>query len=104
MNERAKQIYEFGAFRLDGTERVLSRDGKPVPLTPKAFEVLSLLVERHGHIVEKSALMEKVWADAFVEEGNLKATRCSVALWAKGQTNTVTSRRCRAAAIASSRP
>src|SRR3982751_463649 len=74
MSKRAKQIYEFGAFRLDGTERVLLCEEKPVALTPKALEVLLLLVERHGHIVEKDELMRRVWAESFVEEGNLKVT------------------------------
>jgi DNA-binding winged helix-turn-helix (wHTH) protein/TolB-like protein/TPR repeat protein len=73
-DEDSKGVYAFGPFRLDGAERVLLREGKPVALTPKAFEVLTLLVERHGHVVEKNDLMERVWADAFVEEGNLKAT------------------------------
>jgi DNA-binding winged helix-turn-helix (wHTH) protein/TolB-like protein len=74
MSGNSKRIYVFGAFRLDGSERVLLCEDKPVALTPKAFEVLLLLVEKHGHIVEKGELMERVWADAFVEEGNLKAT------------------------------
>ena len=43
----------------------------PVPLTPKAYEVLLALVRRAGHIVEKDELMRDIWADAFVEEGNL---------------------------------
>ena len=74
MGGNSKRIYTFGSFRLDGPERVLLCEDKPVALTPKAFEVLLLLVERHGHVVEKGELMERVWADSFVEEGNLKAT------------------------------
>ena len=71
MSSPAKHLYEFGPFRLDTAERTLLRDGLPVPLTPKAYEVLLGLVRRAGHIVEKDELMKKVWADAFVEEGNL---------------------------------
>src|SRR6476660_9837846 len=71
MSSPAKHFYEFGPFRLDTAERILLRDGYPVSLTPKAYEVLLALVRRAGHIVEKEELMKEVWADAFVEEGNL---------------------------------
>jgi DNA-binding winged helix-turn-helix (wHTH) protein/Tol biopolymer transport system component len=74
MAEQTKPIYEFGPFRIDTAQRVLLREGKPVSLTPKAFEVLMFLVERRGRIVEKDELMNRVWADSFVEEGNLKVT------------------------------
>ncbi|HWY67355.1 MAG TPA: winged helix-turn-helix domain-containing protein [Terriglobales bacterium] len=67
----AQQIYEFGHFRIDPEERLLLRDGKPVPLTPKAFDTLVLLVENHGHLMKKDELMRRVWPDAFVEEVNL---------------------------------
>jgi Tol biopolymer transport system component/DNA-binding winged helix-turn-helix (wHTH) protein len=71
MSSPAKHLYEFGLFRLDSAERILLRDGHAVSLTPKAYEVLFALVRRYGHIVEKEELMKEVWADAFVEEGNL---------------------------------
>ena len=74
MSAPAKQIFEFGPFRLDSMERVLLRDGQPVPITLKAFDVLLLLVQSSGHIVEKDELMNRVWAGSFVEEGNLKVT------------------------------
>jgi len=74
MTPSEKRILEFGPFHLDATERVLLRDGQPVPLTLKAFEVLILLVENNGHIVEKGELLNRVWAESFVEEGNLKVT------------------------------
>src|SRR5262245_54605310 len=74
MREPSNKIYEFGPFLLDSTERVLLRDGQPVPLTMKAFDVLLVLVENSGHIVEKDELMNRVWAGSFVEEGNLKVT------------------------------
>ena len=41
-------IYQFGPFQLDPAERLLARDGRPVALTPKAFDLLVYLVERHG--------------------------------------------------------
>src|SRR5262245_21463089 len=71
MNQPSQRVYEFGPFRLDGVERLLLRDGKAVPLTPKAFDLLLALVERHGHLLEKDELLKKVWPDTFVEEANL---------------------------------
>ena len=71
MSENPKHFFEFGEFRLDPVERRLLRDGRVIPLTPKAFETLCLLVENGGHLLEKNHLMEMLWADAFVEEGNL---------------------------------
>ncbi len=64
-------LYEFGPFRLDPTERLLLRDGHPIPITPKAFDLLMVLVQRSGHLVEKRELLEAVWPASFVEEGNL---------------------------------
>src|SRR5258706_15249863 len=64
-------LYEFGTFRLDPAERLLLRDGHPVPLTPKAFDVLMVLLQHSGHLVEKKELIEAVWPTSFVEEGNL---------------------------------
>ena len=69
--------YRFGPFRLDPIERRLWRDDAPVALTPKAFDLLLALVENPGHLLEKDALMKRVWGDAFVEEANLANTsRC----------------------------
>ncbi|MFN0279871.1 MAG: winged helix-turn-helix domain-containing protein [Pyrinomonadaceae bacterium] len=66
--------FVFGAFLLNRKENVLLKDGKPQPVTPKAFHLLSILVENHGHLVEKSELISQVWHDSFVEEGNLTFT------------------------------
>lgn len=71
MSTRSQHLYEFGPYRLDTAERLLLRNGEPVPLTPKAFETLVALVERSGHLVEKDELMKVVWSDAYVEESNL---------------------------------
>lgn len=71
MSLGTKHFYDFENFRVDPDERVLLRDGKPLPLTPKAFHMLLVLVENHGHIVEKEKLMDEIWADSFVEEGSL---------------------------------
>lgn len=66
--------FEFGNFLLDGKEKVLLRDGKPLQITPKAFQLLQILVENHGHLAEREELLNKVWGDSFVEEGNLTVT------------------------------
>lgn len=71
MSLGTKHFYDFANYRVDPDERVLLRDGKPLPLTPKAFHMLLVLVENHGHIVEKEKLMDEIWADSFVEEGSL---------------------------------
>jgi len=71
MSANPKHFFEFGEFHLDPVERRLLRDGRVIPLTPKAFETLCLLVENGGYLLEKNRLMEMLWADAFVEEGNL---------------------------------
>lgn len=71
MSEENKHFYEFGPFRLDPLKRRLMRDGEPVRLTPKAFDLLLVLVEERGRTVEKGELFEKVWPGTVVEENNL---------------------------------
>lgn len=68
---QASQIYAFGPFRLNPAEGRLTRDGAAVPLAPKAFEALVLLVENAGHLVSKEELMQKLWPETVVEEANL---------------------------------
>ena len=60
--------YKFGPFQITPSERRLSREGEPVPITAKAFDTLLFLIQRNGHLVEKSTIMESVWPDSFVEE------------------------------------
>lgn len=71
MSKRVKQLYEFGPFRIDVAERMLLRDRAIVPLPPKAFDLLLVLVENSGHLLEKDELMQRLWPDTFVEETNL---------------------------------
>jgi DNA-binding winged helix-turn-helix (wHTH) protein len=71
MTLQTMHFYAFGPYRLDSEKRVLVHDGTPVPLSPKATEILLVLVEHAGHMVNKDDLMKRVWPDAFVEEGNL---------------------------------
>ena len=61
----------FGPFLLNPGERLLLREGRVVPLTPKAFDLLALLVANPGHLLSKDELIEKVWPGTFVEEANL---------------------------------
>src|SRR5713101_7333833 len=71
MLSQVQERYEFGPFRLDPTEHTLLRGDQVVALTPKAFETLALLVRSRGHLVRKEELLERVWRDTIVEEGNL---------------------------------
>jgi TolB-like protein/DNA-binding winged helix-turn-helix (wHTH) protein/Tfp pilus assembly protein PilF len=71
MSKPAKQVYQFGPFHLDGAERLLLRDGVPVPLTSKVFDTLLALIENNGHLVGKNELMSRLWPDTFVEEATL---------------------------------
>jgi DNA-binding winged helix-turn-helix (wHTH) protein/tetratricopeptide (TPR) repeat protein len=63
-----KQIYVFGDWRLDPAEHLLFHKGTPMPLTPKVFDTLLLLVENAGRLVTKDEFMKRVWPDAFVED------------------------------------
>src|ERR1051325_10470190 len=63
--------YEFGPYRLDPNERLLTRAGDTISLTPKATEILLMLVVNAGQLVEKDELLQRVWPDTFVEESNL---------------------------------
>lgn len=71
MSKTKRQVYEFDNFRLDAGERILLRDGQPVTLSSKAFDLLLVLVENGGRLVEKEELYQRVWADQVVEESNL---------------------------------
>jgi DNA-binding winged helix-turn-helix (wHTH) protein/TolB-like protein/Tfp pilus assembly protein PilF len=71
MGDNSQHFYEFGRFRLVPYERLLLRDQEIVPLTPKVFEILLVLVQSSGQVISKDGLMKKVWPDSFVEEGNL---------------------------------
>lgn len=68
------RLYAFGPFLLDTRERRLLRDGEVVPLTLKAFDLLQVLVENQGHLLQKEELLRRVWPDAIVEENNLTVT------------------------------
>ena len=66
-----RDCFEFGPFRMDPAKQLLLRGGEPVPLTPKAFQLLLVLVRHSDEVVSKDELMKAVWPDTFVEETNL---------------------------------
>jgi DNA-binding winged helix-turn-helix (wHTH) protein len=74
MSLNSNHLYLFGDFSFDAEEKVLLRGGKPLQMTPKTLELLGVLIESHGRIVEKETLMAEVWADSFVEDSNLTFT------------------------------
>ena len=71
MSKDELPIYEFEDFRLDPEKYILSRAGETIPLTPKVFETLLLLVKHAGEVLKKDELLRAVWPDAIVEENNL---------------------------------
>src|SRR6202046_4964514 len=90
-------IYEFGPFRLDPVERILSGEGNAVALSPKAFDLLIALVSQAGRVVSKDELMREVWPDTFVEENNLTVNfRLCEKLWKNQFLIKPTPKRCRA--------
>src|SRR4051794_16111287 len=66
-----KELYDFDIFRVDAEREMLLRAGDPVPLPPKAFQVLLVLIRNRQEVVTKDDLMKEVWPDTFVEEANL---------------------------------
>src|SRR5208337_2464556 len=71
MSLPVKDVYRFDEFVLDPSKRTFARHGKPVSVSPKAFEVLTYLLSHSGQVVTKDELLKAVWPDSFVEEGNL---------------------------------
>ena len=64
-------MYEFGPFRLDSERELLFREGEPVAIAPKALQILLVLIRRAKQLVTKDELMQAIWPDTLVEEGNL---------------------------------
>ncbi|HET9528571.1 MAG TPA: winged helix-turn-helix domain-containing protein, partial [Pyrinomonadaceae bacterium] len=71
MPHHNSHCYEFGPYRLDVGQRVLTRTGEAISLTPKATDILTLLVVNAGQLMGKDELLKQVWPDTFVEESNL---------------------------------
>ena len=74
MSLQGREVYDFGPFTVEPKERTLRRDGQAVPLPPKAFDLLVVLVTRASRLVTKEELLKEVWPETFVEEANLSYT------------------------------
>jgi|HubBroStandDraft_6_1064221.scaffolds.fasta_scaffold00022_92 DNA-binding winged helix-turn-helix (wHTH) protein/tetratricopeptide (TPR) repeat protein len=71
MGNEVRQLREFGPYRVDPEQRLLLRDEQPIAISPKAFDLLLVLLEHSGQVVLKDDLMKTLWPDTFVEESNL---------------------------------
>src|SRR2546425_7817952 len=71
MSLAINHFHRFGEFTVDGDQKVLLRNDSPLPLAPKVFDTLLILLDSRGRIVEKEQLMSRLWPDSFVEESNL---------------------------------
>lgn len=71
MDPEDAQVYEFKGFRLEAAQRRLLYNGQPVPLKPKILDLLLLLVQMRGRLVEKDELMKEIWPNTIVEENNI---------------------------------
>jgi DNA-binding winged helix-turn-helix (wHTH) protein len=78
MSGHLTAFYEFGPFRLNVRERSLLREGEQVPLTPRTFETLLVLVRNRDRVVDKQELMDILWPDSEVEENNLSQSISAV--------------------------
>ena len=70
-SKQTKELYQYGVFRLDSSERRLWREDERIQLTPKQFDLLFYFVENAGRVAKKSELLDAVWADTYVEETTL---------------------------------
>ena len=66
------EVIAFGPFRLDRAQRLLTKEGTPVPLGYRAFEILLVLIRHAPEAVSKTTLYEQVWPGRFTEEGTLR--------------------------------
>ena len=71
MDNEINNLRSFGKFQLDAEKKVLWFENEPVNLALKEVELLCVLTEHGGEVITKDELMNKVWADSFVEENNL---------------------------------
>ena len=71
MSRSIRRVLQFGPYSLDPENRILSRQGVAIRLPGKAFDLLALLAENKGHLLDKDELLERLWPGTFVEEGNL---------------------------------
>src|ERR1700682_3924733 len=71
MAPESQAVLKFGPYWIDREQRLLTTESGVIPLAPKVFDTLLVLVDSGGRLLEKENLLTKVWPDAFVEEGSL---------------------------------
>jgi len=71
MQKQPSLVYEFGPYRLEPAEHRLTKRGQALALRPKLFDLLTLLVEGHGHLLGRDELLQALWPDVTVEESNI---------------------------------
>ena len=71
MSDSPISAYEFGPYRIDMQRYLVLRDDRPIQLSPKVFRTLLVLVQRRDRVVSKQELIDAIWPDSYVEEGNL---------------------------------
>jgi Tol biopolymer transport system component/DNA-binding winged helix-turn-helix (wHTH) protein len=81
MEQKRQHFYQFGPFVLDTVQHALLRENQPVPLTPKTYDTLLVLVENRGRMLTKDELMKALWPDSFVEESNLSVQISAIRKW-----------------------
>ncbi|HMS43756.1 MAG TPA: transcriptional regulator, partial [Pyrinomonadaceae bacterium] len=88
MKNLSSKIYSFGMFQLNASERLLFDGVKTIPMSPKVFDTLKMLVENSGRVLSKEKMMTEIWEDSFVEENNL-AQNISILRRILGETKNV---------------
>jgi len=73
-NQTSGRVYRFGEYSVLADERMVLRGNERVHMTPRVFHLLLILVENPGRLVSKETLLNEIWQDSFVEEGNLNST------------------------------
>ncbi len=71
MSNEFKHFYEFEKFRFSPKEKSLWYEETLISISPKALDVLNLLLEKHPEVVTREEIIEKVWKDTFIEEANI---------------------------------
>jgi DNA-binding winged helix-turn-helix (wHTH) protein len=70
-NKMSAGLTKFGAFEVDGGQRQLRREGAEIHLTPKAFDLLGVLIEHAPRVVSKAELHQAMWPKSFVSDATL---------------------------------
>jgi DNA-binding winged helix-turn-helix (wHTH) protein len=78
MGASPHSAFLFGSFRLDISRHTLQREGVEVSLTPKAYEMLVILIESGGNVVTKEELKRRLWPDSVVEDSNITVQKRAI--------------------------